>query len=190
MYGLMYVQPADGDLPPVDHEYYVMQSEFYHEPPEVDETGRLSSQVEFSYPNALREEPSVVVYNGSDSALTRDKPLKAKVGESVRIFFGSAGPNLTSSFHVIGSNFMRLYRDADVLSPPARFVQTTSVPPGGATIVDMTMFVPGTYTIVDHAIFRLEKGAVGYLNVTGEANPEIYGSAEPPEPCVGCKLHP
>lgn len=191
MYGLMYVQPASGDLPPVDREYYVMQSEFYHEPPEKDEeTGRLSSQVEFSYPNALREEPNVVVFNGRDSALTMDKPLKARVGESVRIFFGNAGPNLTSSFHVIGSNFMKLYRDGDVLSPPAQFVQTTSVPPGGATIVDMKMFVPGTYTLVDHALFRLEKGAVGYLNVAGDPQPAVYNSAEPPEPCVGCKLHP
>lgn len=190
MYGLMYVQPAEGDLPPVDHEYYVMQSEFYHEPPEIEDDGRPSKQVEFSYPNALREEPSAVVFNGHESALTRDKPLKARAGESVRVFFGNAGPNLTSSFHVIGSNFQRLYRDGDVVSSPARFVQTTSVPPGGATIVDLQMFVPGTYTLVDHAIFRLDKGAVGYLNVAGKPRPDIYGSTEPPEPCVGCKLHP
>jgi copper-containing nitrite reductase len=189
MYGLMYVQPAE-NLPPVDHEYYVMQSEFYHEPPEIEENGRPSPQVEFSYPNAIREEPSVVVFNGHEDALTTDKPLKAQVGESVRIFFGNAGPNLTSSFHVIGSNFKRVYRDSDVLSPPAQFVQTVSVPPGDSTIVDMEMLVPGTYTLVDHAIFRLEKGAVGYLNVSGPPQPDIYQSTEPPAPCVGCKLHP
>jgi copper-containing nitrite reductase len=190
MYGLMYVQPAEGDLPPVDHEYYVMQSEFYHEPPEVEENGRPSSQVEFSYPNALREEPSVVVFNGHESALTTEKPLKAGVGESVRIFFGNAGPNLTSAFHVIGSTFKKVYRDSDVLSPPGQFVQTVGVPPGDTTIVDMEMLVPGTYTLVDHAIFRLEKGAVGYLNVSGAARPDIYEGTEPPAPCVGCKLHP
>ncbi|KAL4785033.1 Cupredoxin [Aspergillus varians] len=191
MYGLMYVQPAEGDLPPADREYYVMQSEFYHEPPEVDdETGRPSTQVEFSYPNALREEPSAVVFNGHESALTRDKPLKAHTGESVRIFFGNAGPNLTSSFHVIGTGFQRLYRDGDIVSEPAQFVTTTSVPPGGATVVDMKMLVPGTYTLVDHAIFRLDKGAVGYLNVAGKPRPDIYQSSEPPAPCVGCKLHP
>lgn len=190
MYGLMYVQAAEGDLPPVDHEYYVMQSEFYHEPPEVDDDGRLSKQVEFSYPNALREEPNVVVFNGSETALTRDKPLKARVGDSVRIFFGNAGPNLTSSFHVIGSNFRKLYRDGDVLSAPGQFVQTTNVPPGGGTVVDMKMLVPGTYTIVDHSIFRLDKGAVGYLNVAGKPRPDLYHSTENPAPCVGCKLHP
>jgi len=189
MYGLMYVQPAEGDLPPVDREYYVMQSEFYHEPPEILDDGRPSKVVEFSYPNGLAEEPSIVVFNGSESALTRDKPLKAHTGETVRIFFGNAGPNLTSSFHVIGSNFKNVYREGDVLSPPGRFISTVAVPPGSATVVDMKMVVPGTYSLVDHAIFRLDKGAVGFLNVSGKPREDIYGSLEPPAPCVGCKLH-
>ncbi|KFY40010.1 hypothetical protein V494_03703 [Pseudogymnoascus sp. VKM F-4513 (FW-928)] len=190
MYGLIYVQPAEGDLPAVDKEYYVMQSEFYYEPPEVLENGRKSDTVEFSYPNAMREEPDIVVFNGRESAMTRDAPLKAEVGESVRIFFGNAGPNLTSSFHVIGSNFKKVYRDGDVLSPPANYVQTISVPPGSASIVDMKMVVPGTYALVDHAIFRLDKGAVGYLNVSGQPRLDITTSKEHAEPCVGCKLHP
>lgn len=189
MYGLMYVQPAEGDLPPVDREYYVMQSEFYHEPPETLEDGRRATEVEFSYPNALREEPSVVVFNGSESALTRDQPLKAQTGERVRVFFGNAGPNLTSSFHIIGSVFRRVYRDGDVISPPGHCIQTVGVPPGDTAIVDLKMLVPGTYTLVDHAIFRLDRGAVGFLNVTGKARPDIYDSAEPPAPCTGCKLH-
>ncbi|KAH7117353.1 Cupredoxin [Dactylonectria macrodidyma] len=165
MYGPMYVQPAEGDLPAVDREYYVMQSEFYHEPPEVLEDGRPSSSVEFSYPNGLREEPNVVVFNGKESALTRDRPLKANTNETVRVFFGNAGPNLTSSFHVIGSHFRNVYRDGDVVYPPARF------------------------TLVDHAIFRLDKGAVGFLNVSEEPRPDIYQSAEPAAPCIGCELH-
>ncbi|PHH86478.1 hypothetical protein CDD83_10199 [Cordyceps sp. RAO-2017] len=189
MYGLMYVQPAEGDLPAVDREYYVMQSELYHEPPEVLDDGRPSGTVEFSYPNGLREEPNAVVFNGSESALTRDRPLKAAAGETVRIFFGNAGPNLTSSLHLIGSHFRRVYRDGDVVSAPGRFVGTVAVPPGGATVVDLKMVVPGTYTLVDHAIFRLDKGAVGFLNVSGPPRPDVYGSREPPAPCVGCKLH-
>lgn len=188
MFGLMYVEPEEG-LPPVDKEYYVMQSEVYHEPPEVDDDGRRSNTVEFSYPNALREEPNNIVFNGSESALTMDKPLKASVGETVRIFFGNAGPNLTSAFHVIGSHFLNCYRDGDVVSPPGRNVGTVSVPPGGTSIVDLKMAVPGTYTIVDHAIFRLDKGAVGFLNVSGEDRPDIYNSSKPPAPCIGCKLH-
>ncbi|KAH8749754.1 copper-containing nitrite reductase [Diaporthe sp. PMI_573] len=189
MYGLMYVQPAENDLPPVDKEYYVMQSEFYHEPPEVDDDGRRSEIVEFSYPNGLREEPQVVAFNGSESALTRDHPLKANVGDDVRIFFGNAGPNLTSSFHVIGSHFRNVYRDGDVISPPSKVVQTVLVPSGGSTIVDLKMAVPGTYALVDHSIFRMDKGGVGFLNVSGPQNPAVYHSTQPPSPCVGCKLH-
>lgn len=192
MYGLMYVQPEKETLPPVDREYYVMQSEFYHEPPEIDEDngGRPSSQVEFSYPNALREEPSIVVFNGSESALTRDKPLKASVDESVRIFFGNAGPNYTSAFHVIGSIFSQVYQDGSVVNPPARSIATICVPPGGATVADLQARVPGTYALVDHAIFRLDRGAVGFLNVSGDQNPEVCQSDLPASPCVGCKLHP
>jgi copper-containing nitrite reductase len=191
MYGLMYVQPAEGDLPAVDREYYVMQSEFYHEPPEVsDENGRPSSTVEFSYPGGLREEPNVVAFNGSESAVTRDRPLKAKTGESIRIFFGNAGPNLTSSFHILGGNFTTAYRDGDVVSPPGRYLQTVSVPPGGAAILDTQLLVPGVYSFVDHAIFRLDKGAVGFLNVSGKPRPDIYQGLQEPAPCPGCKLHP
>lgn len=192
MYGLLYVQAEKDTLPTVDKEYYVMQSEFYHEPPEVDEEdgGRLSSQVEFSYPNAMREDPQVVVFNGSESAMTRDNPLKANVGDTVRVFFGNAGPNLTSSFHIIGSIFQRVWRDGSVIVDPGLSVDTTAVPPGGSTIVDMTMSVPGTYAIVDHAIFRMDRGGVGFLNVSGKNNDELYQSHEPASPCVGCKLHP
>lgn len=195
MYGLMYVQPAgSGDssnLPPADREYYVMQSEFYHEPPEVGDDGRPAQTVEFSYPGGLVGEAGVsaVVFNGRESATTRDAPLRARTGETVRLFFGNAGPNLASSLHVIGACFRRAYRDGDVLSPPARCVSTLAVPPGGAAIVDLKMVVPGTYTLVDHAIFRLDKGAVGFLNVSGKPRPDIYGSSEPPAPCAGCKLH-
>ena len=191
MYGLMYVQPAEGDLPVADREYYVMQSEFYHEPPEVsDENGRPSSTVEFSYPGGLREEPNVVVFNGSESAATRDRPLKAKTGESIRIFFGNAGPNLTSSFHILGGTFTTAYQDGDVVSPPGRHLQTVSVPPGGAAILDTELLVPGVYSFVDHAMFRLDKGAVGFLNVSGKPRPDIYQGLQEPAPCPGCKLHP
>ncbi|KAK2796161.1 hypothetical protein FQN52_000138 [Onygenales sp. PD_12] len=190
MYGLIYVQPEKETLPKVDREYYVMQSEFYHEPPEIEEDGRRSHQVEFSYPNALREDPSAVVFNGSESALTMDKPLKMRTGETMRIFFGNAGPNLTSSPHILGGNFHRAFRDGDVLSSPGLYLQTLTVAPGAAAIVDMKFVVPGTYTLVDHAIFRLDKGCVGYINVSGKPRPDIFQSTQPPAPCVGCKLHP
>jgi len=186
MYGMMLVEPEYNTLPRVDREYAVIQSEFYTEP--LDNTGG-NTIVEPSYPRGLDENADFVVFNGKESSLTTDSPLQARTGESVRIYFGNAGPNLTSSFHVIGGIFEKVYRDADLVSPPARFLQTISVPPGGASVVDLKPVVPGTYTLVDHAIFRLDKGCVGYLNVTGKERPDLYMGGDP-QPCPGCKLHP
>lgn len=186
MYGLMLIEPEYQTLPKADREYYVMQSEFYHEP--LDNTNG-NTIVEPSYPRGLDENADVVVFNGKEGSLTTDSPLQAKTGEHVRIYFGNGGPNLTSSFHLIGAIFEKVWRDGDLVSPPGRFIQTVSVPPGGSTVVDVMPVVPGTYTLVDHAIFRLDKGAVGYLNVTGAARPDVYSGGDP-NPCPGCKLHP
>jgi len=99
--------------------------------------------------------------------------LKAKTGERIRIFFGDAGPNLVSSFHVIGQIFERVYREG-TLEDYVRNVQTTLVPAGSASTVEFKALVPGDYTILDHAIFRIQKGAVGVLHVDGPARPDIY----------------
>lgn len=189
MYGLMLVEPENPTLPVVEKEYYVMQSEYYVEPAERLANGKLSDVVEFSYPRGLQEDADLVVFNGKEGAATRDAPLKAQTGDRVRIYFGNAGPNLTSSFHVIGGIFDRVYRDGDIVSPPGKYIQTISVPPGGSSVVDMHMLVPGTYTLVDHALFRLDKGCVGFLNVTGAPRPDLYHSEQPPQQCAGCKLH-
>jgi len=50
--------------------------------------------------------------------------------------------------------------------------------------------VPGTYTLVDHAIFRVEKGAVGFLEVEGKPRHDLYVSQDNTEPCDGCLVHP
>jgi nitrite reductase (NO-forming) len=100
--------------------------------------------------------------------------MKAKVGETVRIFFGVGGPNFTSSFHVIGEIFDRVYNMGDLQSPPARGVQTVTVPAGGATIVEFKLDVPGNYILVDHALSRAERGLVGILQAEGPANAEIF----------------
>jgi nitrite reductase (NO-forming) len=106
--------------------------------------------------------------------LTTQKPLKANVGETVRIYFGVGGPNFTSSFHVIGEIFDRVYDQASLTSNPLTDVQTTLVPPGGATMVEFALEVPGNYILVDHALARLQRGLAGFLVVEGPENPEIY----------------
>jgi nitrite reductase (NO-forming) len=174
MYGLILVEP-EGGLPPVDHELYVMQGEIYTEAA----FGQRGSQ-EFSVEKLLHERPEYFVFNGSVGALSKLHPMKAKVGETVRIFFGVGGPNYTSSFHVIGEIFDRVYSLGDVQSPPGRGVQTVTVPAGGATIVEFKLDVPGNYILVDHALSRMERGLVGILQVEGDPNPEIFeGKVEP-----------
>jgi nitrite reductase (NO-forming) len=130
----------------------------------------------------MAEQATYIVFNGEVGALTTKHPLTAKVGETVRIFFGNGGPNYTSSFHVIGEILDKVYDSGSLTSPPLTNVQTTTVAPGGATMVEFTVQVPGRYLLVDHAISRIEEGALGYLDVTGDANPDIFNSPPTPAP--------
>lgn len=184
MYGLILVEPRGG-LPKVDKEFYVLQSEFYAGEPKSD-----SDILPFSYMDGLNEHPRFVVFNGRVGSMIDANALQAKTSDRIRIYFGNAGPNLISSFHVIGTILDKVYREGDLISPPARSIQTTLVPPGGSAVVEFETPVPGNYTLVDHAIFRIDKGAVGFINVTGDKRPDIYFSVEKPAPCEECKVHP
>jgi nitrite reductase (NO-forming) len=174
MYGMILVEP-EGGLPPVDHEFYIMQGEIYTDAP----FGQHGSQ-EFSVEKLLNERPEYFVFNGSVGAITKLHPLHAKVGETVRMYFGVGGPNFTSAFHVIGEMFDRVYNLGGVLSPPLQGIQTVTVPPGGAVITEFKLEVPGNYTIVDHALARAERGLAGMLIVDGEPNPDIYNGVVMP----------
>jgi len=173
MYGLIVVEPPEG-LPPVDHEVYVMQGDFYLEGDRAE-----PGLHDFALKHMTDEHPSYVVFNGAVGALTGDHALKAKVGEKVRIFFGVGGPNVTSSFHVIGEILDEVYPEG-ATGPTQKNVQTTLVPAGGATIVDFTLNYPGTYVLVDHSLGRLTKGAAGMLEVEGPANVEVFDVIESP----------
>ncbi len=174
MYGLILVEP-EGGLPPVDREFYVMQGDIYTTGAFGD-TGLQTTDIT----KLLNEDPEYIVFNGAVGALTDQKPLKANVGETVRIFFGVGGPNLTSSFHVIGEIFDRVYDQASLTSAPLTDVQTTLVPPGGATVVEFKLEVPGRYILVDHALARLQRGLAGFLIVEGPENPEIFNGTPMP----------
>ena len=184
MYGLILVEPEKG-LPKVDREFYILQSEFY-----TAEAPEGVQHLDYSHEEGLKEHPRFVVFNGRVGSLVDDGKLKAKTGERVRIYFGNAGPNLISSFHVIGEIFDNVYREADLVSAPAHSIQTTLVPAGGAVVAEFSLEVPGTYTLVDHAIFRAEKGAVGFLEVEGKPRHDIYVAEGDGELCEGCLVHP
>ncbi|MBM3121580.1 MAG: nitrite reductase, copper-containing, partial [Chloroflexi bacterium] len=169
MYGLILVEPAGG-LPAVDREFYVMQGEVYTEQP-FGSSGHLA----FSEAKMLAEAPEYFIFNGAAGALIQDTNLlRATVGETVRVFFGVGGPNATSSFHVIGEIFDRAYPFAALSSPPLVDVQTVTVPPGGATMVEFRLEVPGRYMLVDHALSRLERGLAGFLMVDGPEDASIF----------------
>ena len=173
MYGMILVEP-EGGLSKVDREFYVMQGEIYTD----QKLGSIGELTE-SYDKLMAERPEYFVFNGAALALAKDKPLKAKTGETVRIFFGVGGPNYTSSFHVIGEVFERVYNLGSLTTSPMRDVQTTTVPPGGATVVDIKLEVPGKFMLVDHALSRVERGLAGVLEVSGPDNPDIYKDYDP-----------
>lgn len=172
MYGLIFVEPIGG-MPKVDREYYVMQSEFYTK----GAYGEAGLQP-FSMEKALAENADYVVFNGSVGAMAGDNAVPAKVGEKVRLFVGNGGPNLTSSFHVIGEIFDNVYLEGGV-KPAQHQVQTTMIPAGGSSIVEFGLEVPGTYILVDHSIFRaFNKGAVGMIKVSGDENKLVYSGKQ------------
>ena len=179
MYGMILVEP-EGGLAKVDREFYVMQGELY-----TAQAHGTPGENEFSLEKMLKEQPEHMMFNGTMDALTKTHRMEAKVGETVRFFFGVGGPNATSSFHVIGEVFDRVYAMADLTSPPLKNVQTITVPPGGASMVEFKVEVPGRYILVDHALSRLEKGLAGFLHVTGPENPKVFHTSEKMSPNSG-----
>jgi nitrite reductase (NO-forming) len=171
MYGLILVEP-EGGLPKVDKEYYIMQGDFYTS----GENGDPGLQA-FDMKKAVDEDADYVVFNGKVGALTGDNAITANVGETVRLYVGNGGPNLTSSFHVIGEIFDNVHVEGGTMIN--KDVQTTSIPAGGAAIVDFKVDVPGTFILVDHAIFRaFNKGALGMLKVKGEEDKKLYSGVK------------
>ena len=167
MYGLIFVQPKEG-LPKVDREYYIMESEFY-----TKEKFGFKGLQEFDQDKGVHEQPEYVVFNGSVNANAGKNALPGKVGETVRLFVGNGGPNLVSSFHVIGEIFDNVYIEGG--TPINHNIQTTLIPAGGSAIVDFKLNVPGTYNIVDHSIFRVfNQGALAQIKVTGKQDLNIF----------------
>lgn len=177
MYGLILVEPKEG-LPPVDREFYVVQGEFYT----TGALGKSGLQV-FDAEAMLDGRPQYVVFNGRTGALVNN--MEAKVGERIRIFVGNGGVNLSTSFHVIGEIFDRVYPEGGIGGEVHENIQTTLVPAGGTTIVEFGVEVPGKYILVDHALARMDRGAWGALTVTGNENKEVFDGVPDTRPMAG-----
>ena len=195
MYGLVVVEPPGG-LPKVDHEYYLMQSELYTDAGADKSYGELKNMglLNFDATNGNLEEPTFVVWNGRPESTTGDRAIgmfngdSIKTGDTIRIFAGNIGPNFISSFHAIGEIFDTVYVEGS-FSLENHWVQSTLIPAGGAVGVEFTVEVPGDYTLVDHAIYRIHKGAVASLHVTGADRPDIYQSITYSKELAGSSGH-
>ena len=183
MYGLILVEPPEG-LSPVDHEYYVMQGDFY-----TAGKYREKGHQPFDMEKAIDERPTYVLFNGKEGSITGDNALTAKTNQNVRLFVGNGGPNLVSSFHVIGEIFDKVQPEGGTVAQ--HNVQTTLIPSGGAAIVEFHTDVPGSYVLVDHSIFRaFNKGALGILKVDGPENKAIYSGKEVDSVYLGDRAEP
>ena len=166
MYGGIVVEPKGG-LPKVDREFYVVQGEWYTSGSFGDK-----GHQDLNGEKARAEHPEYYTFNGHVDALTKYYPLQAKVGETVRVFFGVGGPNIASNFHIIGEIFDKVYSGA-----PQTFVgneETWVVPPGSMSIMEFKLNEPGQYLLVDHALWRVAKGASGLLMVTGNWDNDVF----------------
>lgn len=172
MYGAILVEPETG-MSKVDHEYYVGQSELYT----TGATGDTGLQ-ELDMDKLLAEHPEYVVFDGNTKALQGTGALHSRTGETVRLYLANGGPNLVSSFHVIGEIFDKVYELGSLRAPnPIPDVQTVTVPAGGSAIVEFKTDVAGDYRLVDHSLSRVSKGALGILTVTGEFDTSIFRPA-------------
>lgn len=158
MFGAVIVDPPG--LPPVDHEYVLVQSELY-----------LGPQGGVADPEKIAARtPDLVVLNGSAHQY-RDRPLEVTAGDRVRFWVLDAGPNRPSSFHVVGTQFDTLYREGDWVlrdggTTGTGGAQVLALAPAEGGFVELTVPQPGTYPFVSHAMSDAEAGASGRLVVT------------------------
>jgi nitrite reductase (NO-forming) len=177
MYGMFIVDP-ETPLPDADHEWAVMQSEWYVDRPDG------GGEAAFNRESVTMEEPSYVTFNGRTDALSGDNALQMKVGERARIYMVNEGLSLDSNWHPIGSHWDTVYPEAathpdnDVI----RGSQSTLVVTGGGTVTELVGQVPSTVILVDHALPRtFDKGAIGEVVIEGDPNEEIFGVGDAPE---------
>ena len=171
MFGIILVEPEEG-LPEVDHEFYLGQHDVYT-------NGQAGQEGHHAFDTAamVREEPTYVLMNGEKYAITPDNygPMTVKTGETARVFFGVGGPNLSSSFHPIGSVWDEVWAQGALASEPQQYVQTTPVLPGSAVVTTSSFPVPGDYKLVDHALSRVvHRGALAIIRAEGPEKPDVF----------------
>lgn len=202
MYGAVVVEPRGGYPTKVDREYVVVQSEFYARP---DPAKRKVDGVPLYVLDSDRlraAQPTHTVFNGSHNGMVR-KPLTAKPGERVRLYVMNVGPSRTSSFHVVGTIFDRVWFEGN---PDNQFrgMQTVLLGSSNSAIVEFVIPEAGSYIMVDHHFANASQGAIGLIeagvkaeeaemehhNMAASASPtdpdEIQGKQNFESKCLAC----
>jgi len=167
MYGMMIVEPREGYPTKVDREYAVIQSEFYTK---LDPQKRKIDGVPLYVLDGDRvraKAPTYTVFNGRYNGMV-DKPLPAKPGERVRLFVLNVGPSNTSSFHVVGTIFDRVWMDGNP-DNQMRGMQTVLLGSSSGAIAEFFVPEAGSYVMVDHHFANASQGAIGIINAGGKA---------------------
>jgi nitrite reductase (NO-forming) len=169
MYGMVIVEPREGYPTKVDREYAIIQSEFYTKrDPQKREVDGAPLYV-LDGERVRSKAPTYTVFNGRYNRFV-DEPLQAKAGERVRLFVLNVGPSNTSSFHVVGTIFDRVWIEGN---PDNQFrgMQTVLLGSSSGAIVEFMVPEPGEYIMVDHHFANASQGAVGMIAAHGEQGP-------------------
>ena len=167
MYGLIMVAPRGG-LKPVDREFYIGQSDWYLKPAGgSDPDGLPAGTLKLDEDRASEEHPTMYSFNGHKNALTDPDLFGERIhvnqGDATRFFFVTGGPNIGANWHITGAIFDKVYKGRS--RNFVRNEETVYIPPGSAAVFELSTPVPGLYPIVDHALFRVTKGAAGFMHV-------------------------
>lgn len=164
MYGMVIVEPKEG-LPPVDHEFALVQSEWY--------LGPQGEPVSLTKAASGAPAPDYVVFNGVANQY-KDNPLKVDTGKRVRIFVLNAGPSIDSSFHIVGTIFDTVIKEGVALMPKNAGnygSQAVDLAPAQGAIIEFTTAEDGLYPVVTHAFNFVGRGALGLVQA-GDGDPK------------------
>ena len=165
MYGVVVVEPRGGYPTHADREYVIVQSEFYVQPDPRGRTSEGHPLYVLDTKKVRTKESTYTVFNGRYNGLV-DHPLPAKPGERVRLYVLNVGPSNTSSFHVVGTIFDRVWIDGNPANE-FRGMQTVLLGSSCAAIVEFRIPEAGKYVMVDHHFANATQGAIGLIDATG-----------------------
>src|SRR5206468_1919889 len=186
MYGAVVVEPRAGFLTKADREYVIIQSEFYAK---LDPGKRKVDSAPLYVLDGDRvraAQPTHIVFNGVHNGMVR-RPLPAKAGERVRLHVLNVGPSKTSSFHVVGTIFDRVWIEGNP-SNQFRGMQTVLLGSSNSAIVEFVIPEDGSYIMVDHHFANASQGAIGLISTAVQADTteiehhNLQASATPTEP--------